>query len=44
MSVIVFAYRQVYACKSKGRYLDTEVNLMNSWTLLTNMEFDMEIG
>ena len=33
VSVIVYAYRQVYAYKSNGRFLDTKVNLMHSSNL-----------
>ena len=31
--VMAYAYRQVYACKSNGRFLDTKINLMYSFNL-----------
>ena len=33
VSVIVYANRQVCACKSNGRFLDTKINLMHSFNL-----------
>ena len=33
VSVIVYAYRQVCACKSNGRFLHTKIDLMHSFNL-----------
>ena len=33
MWVMAYPYRQVYACKSNGRFLDTKINLMDSFKL-----------